>query len=122
MKSPREVANLLIKALRNNDLELMASLFNAANRKRFLPATEEKIKIMARLRQNELKKIADISEVEEIREPPFYIRWNAVIVKVSQIGNQVHVIVLTKEEDGYYFEDFNSLHITDYQKLKILDF
>ncbi len=121
MKSPREVANIVIKAIRNNDFDLMASVFNNANRRIFLPLTEEKIKTLSRLRQNELKKIADVTEVEEIRKPPFYIQWDSVIAKVSQIGNQVHVIVLSKEEDGYYFDDFNSLHIEEYQKLMKLD-
>ena len=121
MKTPREVANLVIKAIRDNDIDLMVSLFNSANRRKFLPLTGEKRKIMSKLRQNELKKIADVTEVQEIRKAPFYIRYDSIIVKVSQIGNDVHVIVLSKEDDGYFFEDFNILHVTDYQKLKILD-
>ena len=56
------MANLVIKAIRNNDFDLMASLFNNANRRQFLPLTEEKIKTLSRLRQNELKKIADVKE------------------------------------------------------------
>ncbi|MFX1451351.1 MAG: hypothetical protein ACFFCM_10940 [Promethearchaeota archaeon] len=122
MKNPREVANLVIKAIRDNDIDLMVRLFNTANRRKFLPLTGEKRKIMLKLRQNELKKIADITEVQEIRKAPFYIRYDSVIVKVNQIGNDVHIIVLSKEDDGYYFEDFNILNVMDYQKLKKLEF
>jgi len=47
VKTPREVANLVIKAIRDNDIDLMVSLFNSANRRKFLPLTGEKRKIMS---------------------------------------------------------------------------
>ena len=121
MKTPREVANLVINAIRNNDLDLMISLFNNANRRKFLPITEDKIKMLSRLRKNELRKIADIKEVEEFRKPPFFIKYDSIITKVSQSGNDVHLIVLTKEDDGYFFEDFLTLNINEFQKLEKLD-
>jgi len=67
------------------------------------------------LKKPEKELILEKIQLHLDEEGKLYLRFD------KQTAFENSKIVLTKEEDGYYFDDFDSLHIEEYQKLKKLD-
>lgn len=117
---PVKVANYILQAFHNQDVDAVAQVFNAANRKKFLPLTPESRERMMEFIQEEKETIGAIKKVSEIRAAPSFMGKGAVVAKIRRIGDEVFVIVLTKEEKGYFLEDINSPSIKMYNELTLI--
>ena len=117
LKDPLSVANRILNALRNDDIDSIISLFNEANRRKFKDITDEKRNQLRKHVEKHKSIIIDVEKVNEIKKAPSFMGEGSVVIKLKEVGREVFVIALTKEGDNYYFDDINSPSVKKYEQL-----
>ena len=119
MSDPKQVANKVLVAFQDKDIDTLFSLLNQANRKKFgLVLTEETREKLMNYVEGELEHMDDSREVEELRKAPSFVGEGGVVAKVCETSKRVVTIILTKEGDNFLFEDISSPKVRKYQKLE----
>jgi ribosomal protein RSM22 (predicted rRNA methylase) len=119
MKDPKKVANQVLNAFQDKDIDTLFSLFNQANKKKFglILTDETREKILTRV-ESELEHMGDSREVKELRKAPPFVGEGAVVAKVCEREGRVVSVLLTKEGEDYLFEDTSSSKLRKYEKLE----
>ncbi|MFX0102856.1 MAG: hypothetical protein ACFFCS_25025 [Candidatus Hodarchaeota archaeon] len=121
MNDPKKVADNVLVAFQDKDIDTLFSLFNQANKKKFgLILTDETREKLLNHVESELEHLDDSREVKEIRKAPEFVGEGAIVAKVCETGGRVVTIVLTKEGDDYLFEDTSAPKLRKYEKLEPL--
>lgn len=119
MTDPIEVANKVLVAFQDKDIDTLFSLFNAANKKKFglILTDETREKLLAHV-ESELEHMDDSREIKELRKAPEYVGEGGLVAKVCETQGRVVTIVLTKEGDEYLFDDTSAPKARKYEKLE----
>ena len=121
MSDPKVVADKVLVAFQDKDIDTLFSLFNEANKKKFgLILTDETRKKLLAHVESELEHMDDSREVKELRKAPSFVGEGGVVAKVCETQGRVVTIVLTKEGDEYLFDDTSAPKSRKYEKLELL--
>jgi len=119
-KNPEKLCNYILYALHNCDIDGLSKTFNETNKQKFLPLNSKNKKRIRSICAEESRVIKGISKVSELRKGPSFMGAGSIIGKIQTIGNEVFVIVLTREGNTYAFEDINSPSVRMYSRLQLI--
>ena len=106
------VANQVLAAIHNSDVEAIKSHFNETNRANIGD------KQFAELIEGAREMIGITRKISELREGSLP---NVVLAKVRAVGEEVHVLVLELEGGTYRLEDINSPTVVDFENMKLIE-
>jgi uncharacterized protein YkuJ len=121
MNNPRDVANEVVRCVREQDIEGLVALFSAVNRRKFGPDINASRPKLMKVLAKTLRQIGDVTEVGELREAPSFEGAGGVVAYLREEGDEVFVVTLKKEGDDYVFDDINSPSVASYQSLKLIE-
>ncbi len=114
---PEKVANYVLEAIQIENYVALIDLMPSDQQKDYLPLTPEKRLSVEKLFGKDKKKAGKIKQVSEIRKLTTYRGVPGVAAKVSDKNSEVFVIVLSYENNLYYFEDTLNLSPDLFKKL-----
>jgi hypothetical protein len=121
MNNPRDVANEVVRCIREGDIDGLVASFSAVNRRKFGPDINANRPKLMKILDKKRRQIGDVTEVGELREAPAFDGPGGVVAYLREEGDEVFVVTLKKEGDGYMFDDVNSPSSASYQSLKLLE-
>jgi hypothetical protein len=114
---PAKVANYVLEAIQIENYVALIDLMPADRQKEYLPLTPEKRQEVEKLFSKDKKKAGKIKQVSEIRKLTTYRGVPGVAAKVSNKNSEVFVIVLSYENNLFYFDDTLNLSPDLFKKL-----
>lgn len=120
LEKPLAVANYLLKVFKRGDVKNLVRLFNKAGRKKVSRTSPAKLRrIIRNYMLSKVPYMKGVKQINELREGPSWSK-GGVMAKLSQVGKEVFVFILTREGKKYLFEDVNSPSLKDYLKSKLI--
>jgi len=118
------VANQALSCFKRRDFERLRMLFNEANQsvlgsghsRKFQRGFLRKFETAAPL----LAKVREVEEIRVMRQDDSS-EFLALAAKIRQEQHLMHVIVLTRENDGYRFDQLMTPHVLEYLRWKPLN-
>jgi hypothetical protein len=118
------VADQALKCFKQRDFERLKTLFNEANRSILNSGQSRKFERgFLRRFETAAPLLAKVRQIEEIRvidrdDPAGFL---ALAAKIRQEQHLMHIIVLTRENGGYRFDQLMTPHVLEYRKWQPLD-
>jgi hypothetical protein len=117
---PEKVANFILNEILSENYEAVINLMTPEQQKDYLPLTTEKRKEVDKLFSRDKKKIGKIKQVSELRKLTTFRGKDGVAAKIDKRDEEVYVIILSLENNRYYFEDTLNLSSDLYKKLELV--
>jgi hypothetical protein len=117
---PVTVANYVLKLSLVGDVDGIRAMMHPDQKETYTPFTSEKREQLQKQVANDREKIGKVTEISEIRELTNFSGKPAVAAKIRKKSAEVYAIVLTKEENLYYYDRFLTLGAKAYKKLKLI--
>lgn len=114
------VANYVLKLILVGDVDGLREMMHPNQKKTYTPFTPERREQLQRQAASDREKIGKVLEISEIRELANFSDKPAVAAKIRKKSGEVHLIVLTKDENLYYFDSFLTLGAKAYKKLRLV--
>ncbi|UCH93734.1 MAG: hypothetical protein JSV88_26180 [Candidatus Aminicenantes bacterium] len=117
---PLAVANYALMLVRVGDVDGMLGIMDKDQKKAYVPFTPDKREEMQNAVKEYSEKIGKVTQVSEIRELTTLSGKPGVAAKIGKKSGEVVVIVLSKEDNIYYYDDFLTLTSKAYKQLKLI--
>ena len=114
------VANYVLKLILVGDVDGLRAMMHTDQKETYTPFTQERREQMQKQAENDREKIGKVLEISEIRELANFSGKPAVAAKIRKKSGEVYVIVLTKDENLYYYDSFLTLGAKAYKKLNLI--
>jgi len=117
---PVTVANYVLKLILVGDVDGLRAMMHPDQKETYTPFTSERREQLQKQAANDREKIEKVLKISEIRELANFSGKPAVAAKIRKKSSEVYVIVLTKEENLYYYDSFLTLGAKAYKTLKLI--
>jgi hypothetical protein len=117
---PLRVANYVLKLMLVGDVDGLLTMMHPNQKETYTPFTPERREQFQELVAKDREKIGKVMEISEIRELANFSGKPAVAAKVNKKSDEVYVIVLTREENLYYYDSFITLGAKAYKTLNLI--
>jgi hypothetical protein len=117
---PVRVANYVIKLIIVGDVDGLREMMHPNQKETYTPFTVERREQLQKQATDEREKIEKVLEISEIRELGNFSGKPAVAAKIRKKSGEIYVIVLTKDENLYYYDSFFTLGAKAYKKLNLI--
>ena len=117
---PEKVANYVLKLILVGDVDGLLAVMHPTQKETYTPFTPERREQMQQQVANDREKIGKAMEISEIRELASFSGKPAVAAKVNKKSDDVYVIILTREENLYYYDSFLTLDAKAYKTLNLI--
>jgi hypothetical protein len=116
---PVKLANYVLKLILVGDVDGLRAIMHPDQKETYTPFTIERREQLQQQVANDREKIEKVLEISEIRELTNFNDKPSVAARIRKKSGEVYVIVLTKDENLYYFETLLTLEAKAYKKLKL---
>jgi len=120
LTDPVKVANDVLNFIQSDNAEGMLAVMDLEQKQAYLPFTPDKRQEILRVIEKDKEKIGKVKEVTEIRECTTFSGKPGVAAKVREKSGELYVIILSKENDLYYYDNLLTLTPDAYEKLKLI--
>ena len=120
LSDPVKVANDVLNFIQSVDAEGMLAVMDPDQKQAYLPFTPDKRQEILRVIGKDKKKIGKVKKVSEIRECTTFSGKPGIAAKVSKKSGELYVIILSKVDDLYYYDNLLTLTPDAYKKLKLI--
>ena len=120
LTDPVKVANDVLNFIQTDNAEGMLAVMDPEQKQAYLPFTPDKRQEILSVFEKDKEKIGKVKEVTEIRECTTFSGKPGVAAKVRQKSSELYVIILSKEDKLYYYDNLLTLTTDAYDKLKLI--
>jgi hypothetical protein len=120
LTDPVKVANDVLNFIQSDNAEGMLAVMDPEQKQAYLPFTPDKRQEILRVIEKDKEKIGKVKEVTEIRECTTFSGKPGIAAKIREKSSELYVIVLSKENDLYYYDNLLTLTPDAYDKLKLI--
>jgi len=118
LTDPVKVANDVLKFLQSDNAEGILAVMDPEQKQAFLPFTPDKRQEILNMIAKDKEKVGKVKEVTEIRECKTFSGNPGVAAKVREKSGELYVIILSKQDNLYYYDNLLTLTPDAYDKLK----
>jgi len=120
LSDPVKVANDVLNFIQSDNAEGMLAVMDPDQKQAFLPFTPDKRQEILRVMGKDKEKIGKVKKISEIRECTTFSGKPGVAAKVRKKGSELYVIVLSKVDNLYYYDNLLTLTPDAYKELKLI--
>lgn len=120
LSDPVKVANDVLNFIQSGNAEGMLAVMDPDQKQAYLPFTPDKRQEILRVIGKDKEKIGKVKEVSEVRECTTFSGKPGVAAKVRQKSGELFVIILSKVDDLYYYDNLLTLTPDAYKNLKLI--
>jgi hypothetical protein len=120
LTDPVKVANDVLNFIQSDNAEGMLAVMDPDQKQAYLPFTPDKRQEILRVMEKDKEKIGKVKEVTEIRECTTFSGKPGVAAKIREKSSELYVIILSKENNSYYYDNLLTLTPDAYDKLKLI--
>lgn len=117
---PVTVADYVLKLTMVGDVDGLRGMMHPDKKASYTPFTSEKREQLQQEAASDREKIGKETKISEIREYATTNGKPAAVAKIRKKSGEVYVIVLTREQNIYYYDSFHTLAAKDYKKLTLI--
>ena len=118
LTDPVKVANDVLNFLQSDNAEGMLAVMEPEQKQAYLPFTPDKRQEILSMIEKDKEKVGKVKEVTEIRECTTFSGKPGVAAKVREKSGELFVIILSKQDNLYYYDNLLTLTPDAYDKLK----
>jgi hypothetical protein len=118
LSDPVKVANDVLNFIQSDDAEGMLAVMDPDQKQAYLPFTPDKRQEILRVIGKDREKIGKVKKVSEIRACTTFSGKPGIAAKVRQKSGELYVIILSKVDNLYYYDNLLTLTPDAYKKLK----
>jgi hypothetical protein len=120
LSDPVRVANDVLNFIQSDNADGMLAVMDPDQKQAYLPFTPDKRQEILRVIGKDKEKIGKVKEISEIRECTTFSGKPGIAAKVRQKSGELYVIILSKENNLYYYDNLLTLAPDAYKKLKLI--
>ena len=120
LSDPVKVANDVLNFIKSNNAEGMLAVMDPDQKQAYLPFTPDKRQEILRVIGKDKEKIGRVKTISEIRECTTFSGKPGIAAKVRKKGGELYVIVLSKVDNLYYYDNLLPLTPDAYKELKFI--
>jgi predicted glycosyltransferase len=120
LTDPVKVANDVLNFIQSDNAEGMLAVMDPDQKQAYLPFTPDKRQEILRVMGKDKEKIGKVKEVTEIRECTTFSGKPGIAAKIREKSSELYVIILSKENNSYYYDNLLTLTPDAYDKLKLI--
>lgn len=120
LTDPVKVANDVLNFIQSDNAEGMLAVMDPEQKQAYLPFTPDKRQEILRVMEKDKEKVGKVKEVTEIRECTTFSGKPGIAAKIRERSSELYVIILSKENDLYYYDNLLTLTPDAYDKLKLI--
>ena len=121
LSDPVKVANDVLNFIRSDNAQGMLAVMDPDQKQAYLPFTPDKRQEILRVIGKDKEKVGKVKTVSEIRECTTFSGKPGVAAKVRKKGGELYVIVLSKVDNLYYYDNLLTLTPDAYKELKLIE-
>jgi hypothetical protein len=120
LSDPVKVANDVLNFIQSDNAEGMLAVMDPDQKQAYLPFTPDKRQEILRVIGKDKGKIGKVKTISEIRECTTFSGKPGIAAKVRKKGGELYVIVLSKVDNLYYYDNLLTLTPDAYKELKLI--
>lgn len=120
LSDPVKVANDVLNFIQSGNAEGMLAVMDPDQKQAYLPFTPDKRQEILRMIGKDKEKIGRVKTISEIRECTTFSGKPGIAAKIRKKGGELYVIVLSKIDDLYYYDNLLTLTPDAYKNLKLI--
>ena len=120
LSDPVKVANDVLNFIKSDNADGMLAVLDPDQKQAYLPFTPDKRQELLRVIGKDKEKIGKVKSVSEIRECTTFSGKPGVAAKVRKKGSELYVIILSKIDNLYYYDNLLTLAPDAYNGLKLI--
>lgn len=114
---PEAVAKYVLTAIKKNDLDAILEVMDEDQKKDFLPFDAQNRQALELIVKKDLEKIGKRAKISELRKCTTLSGKPGVVARAGRKGDEVHVIILSQNDDIYSYENILTLLNKAYKEL-----
>ena len=118
LSNPETVANQVLNFIQTGNAEGMLMVMDPDQKQAYLPFTPDKKQEMLRVIEKDKEKVGKVKKVSELRECTTFSGKPGIAAKVRRKSSELYVIILSKQDNLYYYDNLLTLTPDAYKKLK----
>jgi hypothetical protein len=120
LTDPVKVANDVLNFIQSDNADGMLAVMDPDQKQAYLPFTPDKRQEILRVIGKDKEKIRKVKTISEIRECTTFSGKPGIAAKIRQKSGELYVIILSKIDDLYYYDNLLTLTPDAYKKLKLI--
>jgi hypothetical protein len=120
LSDPVKVANDVLNFIQSDNADGMLAVMDPEQKQAYLPFTLDKRQEILRVIGKDKEKIGKVKTISEIRECTTFSGKPGIAAKVRKKSGELYVIILSKENNLYYYDNLLTLTPDAYKKLKFI--
>ena len=121
LSDPVKVANDVLNFIHSDNAEGILAVMDPDQKQAYLPFTPDKRQEILRVMGKDKEKVGKVKTVSEIRECTTFSGKPGIAAKVRKKGSELYVIVLSKVDNLYYYDNLLTLTPDAYKELKLIE-
>jgi hypothetical protein len=121
LSDPVKVANDVLNFIHSDNAEGILAVMDPDQKQAYLPFTPDKRQEILRVIGKDKEKIGKVKTISEIRECTTFSGKAGIAAKVRKKGSELYVIVLSKVDNLYYYDNLLTLTPDAYKELKLIE-
>lgn len=120
LSDPVKVANDVLNFIQSGNADGILAIMDPDQKQAYLPFTPDKRQEILRVIGKDRKKIGKVKSISEIRKCTTFSGKPGIAAKVRKKGSELYVIVLSKVDNVYYYDNLLTLTPDAYKELKLI--
>lgn len=117
---PEAVAKYVLTSIKKNDLDAILDVMDKDQKNDFLPFDAQNRQALGLIVKKDLEKIGKRAKISELRKCTTLSGKPGVVARAGRKGDEVHVIILSLEDDIYSYENILTLLNKAYKELTFI--
>ena len=120
LSDPVKVANDVLRFIQTDDADGMLAVMDPDQKSAYLPFTPDKRQEMLRMIEKDKEKIGKVKQISEIRACTTFTGKPGIAAKVRKKSDELYVVILSQQDNLYYYDNLLTLTPDAYNKLKLI--
>lgn len=117
---PVKVANDVLNYIHTDNADGMLAVMDPDQKQAYIPFTPDKRQEILRVIGKDKGKIGKVKKISEIRECTTFSGKPGIAAKIRKKSGELYVIILSKVDNLYYYDNLLTLTPDAYKKLKLI--
>lgn len=120
LSDPETVANQVLNFIQTRNAEGMLMVMDPDQKQAYLPFTPDKQQEILRVIDKDKEKVGRVKKVSELRECTTFSGKPGIAAKVRRKSSELYVIILSKQDNLYYYDNLLTITPDAYKNLKLV--
>lgn len=117
---PLKVASAVLTEIKAGNYDGLINLMSSERQEEYRSYSDKRRQQAIQLLERDKKKVSKVKQITELRKLNKYRGKECIVANIKKTEDEIFVIIISNENNSYYFEDTLSLITSVYDKLELI--